>query len=185
MRLQNLAIAEVHMYSTGQAGVKAAHRSHDVDAFELVWAVLFEDGRVLYRVFVGSRRAVSVPRIRVPRRGRIRMIVGDFSLANYDVMGKNAAYRFVEAAGDGFVWNLEVGPGLGLAAVHFRQRLLGEIQRRCCRICLEVSASAIAFNRVAPLGNLPFELDFGQRDRLGQVNLYALAGGLDVADVHK
>ena len=34
-------------------------------------------------------------------------------------------------------------------------------------------------------GNLPLELDLGQRRRLGQIHLHAVAGGLDIADVHQ
>src|SRR5262249_44274839 len=48
---------------------------------------------------------------------------------------------------------------------------------------LEVRARAIALDRVAPLRNLPFELDLRQGGRLGQIDLDALASGLDVADV--
>ena len=58
------------------------------------------------------------------------MIVGDLAVANDDVMRQHAAHRFVEAAADGFLGHLEVGPGLGAAGVQFCQRLLDEVAAR-------------------------------------------------------
>ena len=51
----------------------------------------------------GPGRAVNVARIGIPRRRRIRMVVGDLAVANHDVMRKHAADRFVESAADRFV----------------------------------------------------------------------------------
>src|SRR5690348_9747745 len=75
MRLQNLTVAEIHMHATRQTRIEAAHRTHDVDTLEVIRPVLLEDRRVLNRVFVWTRRAVDVARIRVPRSRRIRMVV--------------------------------------------------------------------------------------------------------------
>ena len=57
--LPHLALAAVHVHAAGQARIERAHRPHDVHALELVRAVLLEDRRVLHRVLVGPRRAVS------------------------------------------------------------------------------------------------------------------------------
>ena len=130
MRLQHLAVAQIHVYAARQARIKAAHRAHDVDALEFVRPVLFEDRRILHRIFVRTRRSVDVARIGVPRRRRIRMIVRDLAVANHHVVREHAANRFVEAAADGVFRNFEVGPRLGPAGVQLRQCLLREIQRR-------------------------------------------------------
>ena len=61
VRLQDLAIAQVHVHAARQAGIETANRAHDVDALELVGAIFFEDRRVLNRVFVWSRRSVDIP----------------------------------------------------------------------------------------------------------------------------
>ena len=86
VRLKNFPIAEIHVHTTRQAGIETADRAHDVDAFEFVRAVFFEDRRVLHRIFVGARRAVNVSGICVPGRRRIRMIVGNLMVLNHDVM---------------------------------------------------------------------------------------------------
>ncbi len=96
---------------------------------------------------------------------------------------EHAAHRLVEAAADRLVGHLELGPGLGPAGVQLLQRLLDEVERRRRRVGLEVGPRPVALDGVAPLGDLPLELDLGQRRRLGQVDLDALAGRLDVADV--
>jgi hypothetical protein len=51
----------------GQTRVEAAHSAHDVDALEVLAAVLFEDLESLRRILVGSRRTVVVPGAGVPR----------------------------------------------------------------------------------------------------------------------
>src|SRR5208283_2209424 len=98
MSFQYLAVAEIHMDAARQARIETAHRAHDVYAFELVRSVLFEDGRVLDGIFIGSRRSVDIARIGVPRRGRVRMIVGDLAVPDDDVVRQHAADGFVEAA---------------------------------------------------------------------------------------
>src|SRR5277367_1159007 len=116
-RLQNLAVAQIHVHAARQARIKAAHGAHDVDALELVRPVLLKDWRVLHRVFVGTRRSINVPRIGVPRRRRIRMVVCDFSIANHYVVRKDPAYRFVEATTNGVLRHGEFIPRPGPAGV--------------------------------------------------------------------
>ena len=158
--LQDLAVAEIHVDAARQTRIEAAHRAHDVDALEVVRTVLLEDRRVLHRVFVGSRRAVDIARIRVPRRRRIRMIVRDLAVADDHVMRQDAAHRFVETAADRFVRNFEWCEGRGASGVHFLHCLFEEVERAAGGVSLEVGAGAIAFDRVAPFRNFPFELDF-------------------------
>ena len=76
-------------------------------------------------------------------------------------------------------------PRLGPAGVQLGQRLLDEVERRSRRVRLEVGPRAVALDGVAPLRDLPLELHLRQRRRLRQVDLHAVAGGLDVADVHQ
>ena len=102
MGFEHLSIAEVHMDAARQAGIETPHGAHDVDALEFVRAVFLEDRRVLHRVLVGPGRSVNIARIRVPRRRRIGMVIGDLAVANDDVMRQDAAHRFVEAAADGY-----------------------------------------------------------------------------------
>ena len=63
-------------------------------------------------------------------------------------------------------------------------RLLDEVQSGSRGIGLEVCARAIAFNGIAPFGDLPFELGLGQIDGLREVDFDAVSGSLDIADVH-
>src|SRR3954447_20836464 len=84
--LQGLAVAEVHVDATRQARVEAAHRAHDVNALEVVRAVLLEDGRVLDGVLVGAGRAEAVAGAAVPRRRRIRVVVGDQPILDHHVV---------------------------------------------------------------------------------------------------
>src|SRR5215813_10937614 len=98
------------MHAARQAWIEAAHGSHDVYALEIVRPVLLEDRCALHSVFIWPRRAVEIARTGVPRRRRIRMIVGDFAVADHDVMREHAAHRFVEAAADGLLRDSEIGP---------------------------------------------------------------------------
>src|SRR5215471_18558090 len=91
------AIAVEHVYAAGQTGVEAAHRSHDVDALEILGPVFFEDLEPLHRVLVRSRRAVAVARAGVPGRRWIRVIVCDLLVLDHDMMRKHPADRFVES----------------------------------------------------------------------------------------
>src|SRR5208282_2149296 len=101
MSFEYFSVAEVHMNTARQTGVETAHCAHDVDAFKFVRAVFLEDGGVLNCVFVRPGSAVDVARIRVPRSRGVGVIVGDLTVANDDVVGKNAADGFVETAADG------------------------------------------------------------------------------------
>src|SRR6185437_3094980 len=77
---QYLAVAQEHVDTAGQTGIKAAHGPHNVNALEVLGPVLFENGRVLHRVFVGTGSAVNVARVGVPARRRIRMVIGDLAV---------------------------------------------------------------------------------------------------------
>src|SRR5271165_5174553 len=183
VRLQHFSVPQIHMHATWQTRIEAPHRTHDVDSLELVRTVFFEDRSVLYRVLVRTRSAVNVTRIGIPGRRRIRVIVGDLAFFDHDVVRKNAAHRFVEAAADGLLWNLELSPGFGVSRMQFRQRLFHKVQSSASRVDLEVRPCTVAFDGIAPLGNLPLELNLRQRSSLRQIHLDAVAGGLDVADV--
>src|SRR5580704_8715611 len=110
MRLQHLPISEIHMYSARQAWIETSNCPHNIDSLEVLRAVLFEDRRILHRIFIWARRAEAVPRIRIPRRWRIRMIIRDLVIANHDVVRQHATHSLVEAASYPFFGNLEVIP---------------------------------------------------------------------------
>ena len=161
MRLKHLAIPQIHVHTARQTWIEASDRPHDVDAFEVLRAVFLEDRCVLHRVFVGAGGAKAVARVCVPGSWRIGMIVGDLVVFNHHVMRQHTANRLVEAAPYAFFGNLEVVPGFCSAGMQLGQCLFGEVQSGRSRIGLEVSASAIPFNRVTPFGNLPLKFNFG------------------------
>ena len=115
---------------------------------------------------------------------RVRMVVRDLPVTNNHVMRQHAAHSFVEAAADRFIRHLEFRPCLGSARVQFLHRSVPRSRAPRSRVRLEVCARAIPFNRVTPLGDLPFKLAFRQRDGLRQIDLHAISRGLDVADIH-
>src|ERR1700759_1089061 len=84
--LAYLAAAGVHVHAARQAGVEGAHSPHDVDALEVLRPVLLEDRRVLDGVLVGTRRPVDIARTGVPRRRRVRLVVGDLALTDDHVV---------------------------------------------------------------------------------------------------
>src|ERR1700720_2475926 len=90
----------------------------------------------------------------------------------------------METATDGTLGNFEVRPRLRPTGMQFFKRLFHEMQGSSRRVRLEVSPGSVAFNGIAPLRNLPLELDLGKRSRLRQIDLYAVTGSLDVANVH-
>src|ERR1700741_3829628 len=98
------------MHAARQTRIKASHRAHDVNALEFLGAVLLENWSVLHCVLVRPRSTINVAWIRVPRRRRVGMVVGDLALADHHVMGQHAAYRLVEAATNGLLRNLEISP---------------------------------------------------------------------------
>ena len=51
--LKHLAVAQVHVHTTGEARIEAAHRAHDVNALKIVWSVLLEEGETLHCIFIG------------------------------------------------------------------------------------------------------------------------------------
>src|SRR5579862_3136305 len=154
------------MHATRQAWIEAPHRAHDVDAFKFLRPILFEDWCILHRVFVRPRSAINVAWIRIPRRWRIRMIICDLALSDDDVMRKHSADRFMEAAANGLLRNFEVCPRPRSSCMQFLQRAFREVESRRSCVGLEVCPRAVALNSVAPLWNLPFELNFGFRRSL-------------------
>src|SRR5215475_12742150 len=106
--------AQVHMHPTGQTWVKAAHGAHDVDALEIVMAVLLEDGRVLHSIFVRSRCAIDVTNATVPGSGRIGMVVSDLAVLDNHVVGKHPAHGLVESAADSLLRHREIVPCPGV-----------------------------------------------------------------------
>src|SRR6266404_1322996 len=93
-------VTHVHVNAARQTRIEAPDGPHDVDAFEGVETALFEDRLPLYGVFVGSGRAVTVAGARIPWRRRVRMVVGDFLVADHDVVGQHPADRFGESTSD-------------------------------------------------------------------------------------
>src|SRR6185436_18164153 len=126
---------------------------------------------------------VGVARARIPRRRRIGMVVGDLAIPDDEMMRQHAADRFGEAAADGLLRHRELLPGLGVPEADFAQGLVDEVERAPGGVGLEVGAGAIALDGVAPLRDLPLEADGRFERGLRQVDLDAVAGRLDVADV--
>ena len=155
------------MHTTWQAWVKAAHRSHDVDAFELVRAILFKDRCVLHSIFVGTGRAIDVSYTTIPGCGRIGMVVGNLSVLDDHVMGKHAAHSLMESTANGFLRYCEIVPCLGATSTYLSKCLIDTVQRDSSRIGLEVGSRTVTLNSVAPLWNLPLELHLRLRGRLG------------------
>src|ERR1700679_2191114 len=91
----------------------------------------------------------------------------------------------MEAAADGFRGDFELRPGGGAAGVQFAKGFLYEVQRCSSGVRLEVSACAITLDSVAPLGNLPLELNLRKKRGLGKIDLDAVAGRLYVIDIHQ
>src|SRR4051794_36970835 len=88
---EQLALAQIHVDAARQAGVEAANGSHDVNALEIIRAILLEDGRVLHSVLVRAGRAVAVARAGVPGRWRIRMVVGHLAVFDHQMVREHAA----------------------------------------------------------------------------------------------
>ena len=150
--------AEVHVHAAGQAGVEAADRAHDVDALEVLGAVLLEDRRVLHRVLVRARRPVHVTRAGVPRRRRVGLVVGDLAVADDHVVREHAARRLVEADADGLLGHREVVPALRAAGADLLEGLLEAVEADQRRVGLVVGPGTVALDGVRPLRDLPLEL---------------------------
>src|SRR5258707_8796433 len=120
-RLEYFAAAQIHVHTARQAGIEAAHRSHDVDSLEVGGSVLLKDRRVLDGILVRTGRAVDVSGAAVPGSRRIRMIVGDLAVANDDVVEEHAAYSFVETTADRITGDHKFGPSFRVAGAYFIQ----------------------------------------------------------------
>ena len=171
------------MHAARETGIEAAHRTHDVDALECVRSVLLEDGRILDGVFVWPRCPIDVARVGVPRRRRIRMVVCYLAFADNEMVRKDAANGFMESTADGFVGNFEWRKGGRASGVHFFHRFIKEMKGATRGVSLEIGASPVAFDCVAPLRYFPFKLDFAFERRFRQPDLHALPSRFDVANV--
>src|SRR2546423_14920240 len=147
-RLDGLAFAEIHVHAARETRIEAPDRAHDIDALERVAAVLLEDWHVLNRVLVRARRAIDIPRARVPRRRRVRVVVGNPAIADDQMMRQHAADRFRESAPDAFFRHLEGLPGLGMSETDRLESLVDEINPTGRRIGLEIAARAIPFDGI-------------------------------------
>src|ERR1700728_2497421 len=172
------------MYAARQAWIETSNGAHDVDAFELVGPILFEDRCILHRVFVRPRRSIDIPGICVPRSGRIRVVVGDLVIFDHHMVREHATDGFVKPASDSAFGNLKVCPSFRPAGMQFFQSLFHEIQSGSRRVGLEVSARAITLDCVTPLWNFPLEFDLRKGRSFWQIYFHAVAGGLNVTDVH-
>src|SRR5215813_13208613 len=105
------------MNAARQAWVEAPHGAHDVDALEVIRAVLLEDWSVLHGILVGSRGPEDVTGVCVPGCRGIGVIVGNLTIANHHVMGQHATHSLVESTANGFIGNFEIGPCFGSSAV--------------------------------------------------------------------
>ena len=143
-------------------------------------AGLLEDRHPHARVLVRARRAVGVGRAAVPRRRRVRVVVGDLALADHEVVREHAAHGLVEAAADRLVGDVEVLEHLRLAGADLLERLVDEVHRHARRVGDEVDPRAVALDRVGPLRDLPLERLLGRVRRLRQVDQHARAGRLHV-----
>src|SRR5512132_1665051 len=110
--LQRLAPTQVHVHTARQARVETAHRTHDVDAFKVLQVVLFEDRLVLHRILVRAWSSIGVAGVRVPRCGRVGMVVRDLAVPNHHVMAEDPSYRLREPDADAFVGHRELLPRL-------------------------------------------------------------------------
>ncbi len=161
--LKDLAAAVIHVHAAGEAWIEAPNRAHDVDTFELIPAVFLEDGSILYGIFIWTRCSIGIAGVGVPRRRRIRMIVGDLAFTDDHVMRKHAPNSLMKATADGVVGHGEIGPCPRPTGMQLFESLFGKVQSGGRGIRLEVGPGAIPLDRVAPFRDLPFELDLGLR----------------------
>ena len=82
----------------------------------------------------GPGRAVGVGRAAVPRRRRVRVVVGDLAVADHQVVREHAAHRLVEAAADRLVGHLEV-------LEHLRAGPARTSSSACSRKCSAIAAA--------------------------------------------
>src|ERR1700758_969307 len=144
------------MHAAGEAWIETSDRTHDIDSLEFVRTILLKDRRVLHGIFIRAWRPVDISWICVPGSRRIWMVVGDLVISNDNVMRQYTADGFVEATSYTFFRNFEIAPGSCSAGMQLCQSLFGKVQRGRSGIGLEVGTRTIAFNGIAPLGDLPF-----------------------------
>src|SRR5437879_2596608 len=125
-----LALAQVHVHTAGQARVEATYGPHDIDALESVGTVLLEDRRILHGILVWSRRAERIAWARVPWRRRIRVIVGDLTVPNDEMVRQHAPDGLVEPTANGLVGHRERRLGDRASRVNL---VLGAFQECECR----------------------------------------------------
>ena len=151
---------------------------------KLLPVVLLEDRLALHRVLVRAGRAVDVARVGVPGRRRVRVVVGDLAVPDHHVVREHAAHRLGEAAADAprpaprtapRSWSARPGsrpaPSRRSAARTPPRRPGSSVRARSRSIVL------------LHCGIFHSKLDRALERRLGQVDLHAVPGGLDVADV--
>src|SRR4029077_75671 len=130
--------------------------------------------------------SINIARISVPRRWRVGVIICDLAAANDYMMRKNPADSFVKSTTDGFVRNFERCERGRASSVHLRDCLLKEIISAGRGIRLEIGASTIALDRVAPFRNAPGKFDLRFRRRFRQTNAHRfVAWRFDVTDINQ
>src|ERR1700722_11041979 len=96
----HLPVSDIHMYAAGQAGIEAPNCAHDVNALEILRAIVLKDGCILHRILVGARSTVDIARIRVPWCWRIGMVIRDLAFADDHMMREHPTNCLVETAAD-------------------------------------------------------------------------------------
>src|SRR5947209_5257914 len=122
--LKLFPLAQVHMNTAWQTSVKAADCSHDIDALEVLWTVLFEDWCVLHGILVGNWCTIDVSYAAIPRRRGIGMVVSDLAVLDDHVMGKYTAHSFMEATANSLLWHRELAPRLGMTSTYLGKRFI-------------------------------------------------------------
>src|SRR5215212_8673809 len=183
--LQLLAPTQVHVHTARQARVEATDRTHNVDALEVLQVVLLEDRLVLHRILIRAWSSVGVAGVRVPRRGRVGMVVRDLAVPDHHVVAEHTPHRLGEPHPDAFVGHRELLPRLCPSGADLLQGLLDEMQRAGSGVGLEVGPCPVPLPSVAPLGNVPLQVAGTIQGRLRKVDLHAVAGVLYVANVEQ
>src|SRR5579875_2158 len=179
--LQFLTLAQVHVNPAWQAWIEAAHRAHNIDAFEILRPVLLEDRRVLHCVLVRAGRAVDIARAGIPGSRWIGMIIGNLPIFDDHMVRKHATYRFVEAAANRLPGYCEIVPGAGTSGMDFCKSFFYTVESDYSSVCLEIRARSIPLDGVAPARNFPLKLYFRLQRSFGQSDLHTLPGGLDIS----
>src|SRR5436305_4035246 len=120
------------MHTTGQAGIKAANCSHDINALEVVRAILFEDRRILHSIFIRARGAIDISYTAIPWGGWIRVVVRDLPIFDHHMMGKHTSYGLVESTTNSFVWDCKFGPGFAMSGTYLIKSLIDKVQCSSC-----------------------------------------------------